>query len=88
VLHDLAIVVDIDVPAGRVAELIKSSAMVRDARLFDEYEGPSLPAGKRSLAFEVHFQAPDRTLTETEVADARRRIVRRLEHEVGAVLRG
>ena len=58
------------------------------ARLFDVYEGPSLPEGKRSLAFAVHFQSPDKTLTDAEVADARRRLVRRLEHEIGAELRG
>jgi len=34
------------------------------------------------------IQALDRTLTDGEVADARRRIIRRLEHEFGAELRG
>ena len=57
-------------------------------RLFDVYEGAPLPEGKRSLAYAVQFQSPDETLTDAEVADARRRIVRRLEHEVGAELRG
>jgi phenylalanyl-tRNA synthetase beta subunit len=36
----------------------------------------------------VQFQAHDRTLTDAEVADARNRIVRRLQHELGAELRG
>jgi phenylalanyl-tRNA synthetase beta subunit len=36
----------------------------------------------------VQFQSLEKTLTDNEVADARRRIVRRLEHEVGAELRG
>jgi phenylalanyl-tRNA synthetase beta subunit len=36
----------------------------------------------------VRFQSLDKTLTETDVADARRRIVRRLERELGAELRG
>jgi phenylalanyl-tRNA synthetase beta chain len=61
---------------------------VVEASLFDVYEGPPLPEGKRSLAFAVQFQSQDRTLTDAEVADARRRIVRRLEHEIGAELRG
>ena len=58
------------------------------ATLFDVYEGPPLPEGKRSLAYAVHFQSLDKTLTDQEVADARGRIVRRLQHEVGAELRG
>ncbi len=88
VMQDLAFVVDRPVPARKVQQLIESNSLVAEARLFDTYEGPPLPEGKRSLAFAVHFQAPDRTLTDAEVADARRRIERRLERELGAELRG
>ncbi len=88
VIQDLAVIVDTSVPAAKVALLIKSSALVSDARLFDVYDGAPLAAGKRSLAYQVYFQARDRTLTEGEAADARRRIVRRLERELGAELRG
>jgi phenylalanyl-tRNA synthetase beta chain len=88
VIQDIALLVDTSVPAGHVESLVRGSGLVADARLFDVYEGAPLPAGKRSLAYAVHFQAPDRTLTEAEVADARRRLVRRLERELGAELRG
>jgi phenylalanyl-tRNA synthetase beta chain len=88
VIQDIAVVVDADVPAARVHQIIAGSSLVTRADLFDVYEGAPLPRGKRSLAYAVHFQAPDRTLTDDEVAEARRRIVRRLEREVGAELRG
>jgi phenylalanyl-tRNA synthetase beta chain len=88
VIQDLALIVDSSVPEAKVHELIESGAMVARAALFDVYQGPPLAHGKRSLAYAVHFQAPDRTLTDADVADARRRIVRRLEREVGAELRG
>ncbi len=88
VIQDIALLVDTDVPAARVESIIASNALVLEARPFDVYEGPPLPPGKRSLAFAVHFQALDRTLTDAEVAEARGRIVRRLEHELGAELRG
>jgi phenylalanyl-tRNA synthetase beta chain len=88
VIQDIAVLVDADVPAAKVEALIRSSSLVTDARLFDVFEGEPLPRGKRSLAFAVHFQSPERTLTESEVAEARRRIVRRLERELGAELRG
>jgi phenylalanyl-tRNA synthetase beta chain len=88
VIQDLALLVDVTVPAARVTAAIASSALVAQATLFDVYEGPPLPQGKRSLAYQLHFQALDKTLTDQEVADARRRIVRRLEHEFGAELRG
>jgi phenylalanyl-tRNA synthetase beta chain len=88
VIQDIALLVDAAVPAAQVTEAIVSSALVTEARLFDVYEGPPLPAGKRSLAFQVQFQSAEKTLTDAEVADARRRLVRRLEHELGAELRG
>ncbi len=88
VMQDIALVVDGAAGAAKVHEIIESSALVARADLFDVYEGAPLPEGKRSLAYAVQFQAPDRTLTEAEVADARRRIIRRLEREVGAELRG
>ncbi len=88
VIQDLALLVDAAVAAARVTDAIASSALVTQATLFDVYEGPPLAEGKRSLAYAVHFQALDKTLTDQEVADARRRIMRRLEHEFGAELRG
>ena len=88
VTQDIALIVDAAVPAAQVQTLIESNALVTAAQVFDVYEGAPLPGGKRSLAFAVHFQSPDKTLTDAEVADARRRIVRRLEHELGAELRG
>lgn len=88
VIQDLAILVDVSVPAAGVTQAIQSSALVGGVNLFDVYEGVPLPQGKRSLAFQVYFQAPDKTLTDREVADARGRIVRRLQHEFGAELRG
>ena len=88
VIQDIALLVDIAVPAAKVASIIESNSLVARVNLFDVYEGAPLPAGKRSLAFAVHFQSPEKTLTDNEVADARRRIVRRLEHEAGAELRG
>ena len=84
----MALLVDASVAAARVTEVIASSALVTQATLFDVYEGAPLPEGKRSLAYAVHFQALDKTLTDHEVADARGRIVRRLQHEFGAELRG
>ncbi|MPZ48702.1 MAG: phenylalanine--tRNA ligase subunit beta [Dehalococcoidia bacterium] len=88
VTQDIALLVDAAVAASRVQELIASSNLVAEVRLFDVFEGPPLPEGKRSLAFAVHFQSNEKTLTDADVASARERIVRRLQHELGAELRG
>jgi len=90
VYEDLAVVVDEDVPAAEVCNLIlqTGSALVRSAVLFDRYRGKQIEPGKKSLAFRLTYQAPDRTLTDREVARLREKIVRRLERELKATLRG
>jgi len=89
VLEDLALVVDEDLPAERVAALIAEAGgtLVSRVRLFDVYRGQQIGQGKKSLAYNLTYQAADRTLTDEEVAQIRQRIVRRLEQELGAKLR-
>ncbi len=89
VLEDLAVVVDESVAAGRVAELIRQTGgkVVADVRLFDVYRGEKVGAGKKSLAYSITYQAPDKTLSDKDVAGIRTRILRQLEQELGAALR-
>jgi len=89
VVQDLAIIVDEVVPAQQVLDLIRAAGgqLVRGALLFDLYRGAPIPAGKKSLAYSLTYQADDRTLTDAEVARVRGRIVERLKRELGAELR-
>jgi phenylalanyl-tRNA synthetase beta chain len=89
VVQDIAVVVDIGVPAARVAETVRQAAggILADLSLFDVYQGEPIPAGKKSLAYSLTYQAPDRTLTDEEVARTRERIVQRLAKELGVTLR-
>jgi phenylalanyl-tRNA synthetase beta chain len=90
VLEDLAVVVDENLPAERVEQVIRQAGgkTVAQVRLFDIYRGEQIGAGLKSLAYSLTYQAPDRTLTDQEAAQARQRIIRRLEQELGAKLRG
>ena len=85
--RDLALVVPVEVPAGRVTELILRNRLVRSAELFDIYSGENVAPGTRSLAFHVQFQAGDRTLTNEEVGRSLDGLLRMLEREAGATLR-
>jgi len=57
-------------------------------RLFDTYRGEGVREGHRSLAYRVRLQAVDRTLTETEIADARDRLIAAVRSRFPAHLRG
>jgi len=89
VYEDLAVVVDEGIPAIQVAALIRQTGgkQLADVQLFDIYRGKQIPAGKKSLAYALTFQAADRTLTDQDTSKLRARIVRRLEQELGATLR-
>ncbi|MEX2143796.1 MAG: phenylalanine--tRNA ligase subunit beta [Anaerolineales bacterium] len=89
VLEDLAIVVDESLPAGQVDALIRQTGgkLLAGLALFDVYRGAQLGAGKKSLAYQLTYQHPQRTLTDEEVAKLRERIVKRLEQELSAKLR-
>lgn len=88
VLEDIAVIVDESVPAARVASLIEQTGgkTVTQVRLFDVYRDEKIGAGKKSLAYSLTYQS-DKTMTDAEAAAIRNKIVKRLEHEVGAKLR-
>jgi phenylalanyl-tRNA synthetase beta chain len=89
VLEDLALVVDEEIPAGRVADLIQQAGgrIVTNITLFDVYRGEQIGKGKKSLAYSLTYQSSDKTLTDNDVAQLRQRIIRRLDQELGARLR-
>jgi len=89
VKEDIAVVLDDSIPAERVVEVIRQAGgrLLADVRLFDIFRGGQIGAGKKSMAYSLTYQSPDRTLTDTEAAQVRQRIIRRLEQELEAKLR-
>ena len=90
VQRDLALVVADDVTVAQVEAAIRGMEVPWLARvqLFDVYSGSQVGAGRRSLAFGLTFQAPDRTLTDAEVNEQHARVVRELGRRLGAEVRG
>ncbi|MGN6253608.1 MAG: phenylalanine--tRNA ligase subunit beta [Solirubrobacterales bacterium] len=88
VYQDLAVVVAADTPASTVRDAVLAGGgeLLQAAAVFDLYEGEQLGEGRKSLAFELEFRAPDRTLTDEDVAGLREAIKARLE-ELGGTLR-
>ncbi len=89
VLEDIALILDESIPAAKVEALIRQTGgkVLTAVQLFDVYRGEQIGAGKKSLAYSLTYQA-EKTLTDKEAADIRNKIVRRLERELGAKLRG
>lgn len=89
VLEDLAFVVEEDTQVQEVVELIQEAGgeTVSEVVLFDVYRGGQAGEGKKSLAFNIKYQTPDRTMTDQEVSQIRAKIVKHLEEKCGAQLR-
>jgi phenylalanyl-tRNA synthetase beta chain len=88
VLQDIAVTVPEEVPAARLAEVVRAGAgdLLAALRVFDLYRGEQVGEGKKSLALRLEFRAPDRTLTDEEVAERRAAIEAGLE-SIGGQLR-
>ncbi len=89
ITRDLALVAPDTVPGQRILEVMRVAGgdIVKEIALFDVYQGRQIPAGYRSLAYSILYQAEDRTLTDSEVEAAEEGIIARLEAELGITRR-
>jgi phenylalanyl-tRNA synthetase beta chain len=89
VKQDLAFVVDEDVAAGDLVSAAHEAVPeLAEMRVFDVYRGEQIDERRKSIAFRVAFQSPERTLSDDDAAALRDRIVAALGDRFGAVLRG
>jgi len=88
--RDFAFVLDADVEALNVVNAAAGAdkSLIEEVRVFDEFVGGSLGAGKKSLAITVRLQPMDRTLTDDEIEAVGRKIVEKVEKATGGTLRG
>ncbi len=87
--RDLAVVVDLDVTAERVRAVVREAIgeLCTDVRVFDEYRGPQVGEGKKSLAVRAIIQRYDATITDEEADAAMQRALEALRDAVGAAIR-
>jgi phenylalanyl-tRNA synthetase beta chain len=90
VRRDVAFSVGSEMPAEVMQQAIRASAgeLLQRVELFDMYQGDELTAGTKSLAFTLELMSRDRTLTDAEIDAVVQRVVRHVERECRATLRG
>jgi phenylalanyl-tRNA synthetase beta chain len=85
VREDLAVIVSDSVSAAEVLAVVRRAGepLLVGAEVFDVYrDAERIGAGDVSLALRLRFRAPDRTLTDEEVAARRRKIASVLSEQV------
>ncbi|WP_416827664.1 phenylalanine--tRNA ligase subunit beta [Ectobacillus polymachus] len=89
ITRDIALVVDKSTLAADVqAVIIKAGGkLLKEALLFDLYDGEKMEEGKKSLAFSLCYYDPERTLTDEEVTEAHELVLQAVEETFHAQLR-
>jgi len=87
--RDFAFLVNVEQSAGEMILMIQNldKKLIRDVCLFDVYSGDKIEQGKKSLAFNVIFQADDRTLRDNEINALSSNIIDNMAKKYGAALR-
>ncbi len=87
--RDLAVVVDVDIGADAVLEVVREAAgeLLQELVIFDIYQGQGVEKGRKSMAFGLILQDYSRTLTEDDIESAVGRITEGLGKKLGASLR-
>ena len=87
--RDIAIQMPKDLPASSVESEIKKAGgeLLKEVRVFDVFEGGTLPADQRSVAFRMVFQAQDATLEDQKINEVRDKVVKAVTEKFGVTLR-
>lgn len=88
--RDIAVVVPDAVLAEQLEREIRAAGgdLLVGVDLFDVYTGENIPAGTKSLAYALTYQAPDRTLSDKEIQKLHEKVESRLRHVLKAQIRG
>src|SRR5699024_6504241 len=89
ILRDIAFVVDEKVLAGDIQSEIKSlgASLVKHVEAFDVYTGDNIKENEKSIAFNVHYQDPEKTLTDEEVDASFKKITETVNEKFGVYVR-
>jgi phenylalanyl-tRNA synthetase beta chain len=87
VVQDIAVTVAEEVSAAELGSAVRAGGgeLLQSVRIFDLYRGDQVGENRKSVALRLEFRAPDRTLTDAEVAERRAEIESALSGIGGAL---
>ena len=89
VKRDIALTVEKSITYGSVEDILKSCAgkLINSFELIDIYEGEQIDANKKSITFSLEFSSIEKTLTDEEINQTMKKLLKELHAKVGAELR-
>ena len=87
--RDIAVVVPLEVTNAELEAVIRAHGgeLLKDVKVFDIYTGKQVAEGCKSMAFNLTYQAADRTLTDAEVDASMKTVIAKVAEEYKAELR-
>ncbi|MEN9697160.1 MAG: hypothetical protein RLZ56_581 [Bacteroidota bacterium] len=87
--RDLALVIDKATPFASIQSSIADAKLnaLTATRVFDIFESDKLGAGKKSVAINFVFNAPDKTLTDVEIDAMMKKLIELFEKNIQAEIR-
>ncbi len=88
VSRDFAFVIDETVAASTLISTIKKiDPLIKQVYIFDIYQGPGVPTGKKSVGIRIRLEPQTQTFTEEEIKTLSDRIVETIQKTTGGLLR-
>lgn len=90
IYRDCAFVLDSNIESYQVVKVIKEngSNLLHNVKLFDIFQSESLGTGKKSIAFQLEYYDPAKTLTEEDIETVFAKVIKSVEQKFNAQLRG
>ncbi len=81
VMRDISMVVPKDIRVGQIEKMLaqRGGKILESYKLFDIYEGSQIKEGFKSVAYSITFRAKDRTLEESDISAAMKKILNGLQ---------
>ena len=87
--RDISFIVESQIPGGDIIEYVTrvDDSLVKKVQVFDVYQSDRIGMSKKSIGMRITYQSENRTLTEREVNDIHKKIIRLIENRFGATVR-
>jgi phenylalanyl-tRNA synthetase beta chain len=89
VKRDLSVVIDKAMNFEKIEGLVRSAnkQLIKSTSVFDVYQGDKIDSGKKAYALSIILQDENQTLTDSVIDKTMDNIIRKLEAEIGAIIR-
>ncbi|MBI28504.1 MAG: Phenylalanine--tRNA ligase beta subunit [Alphaproteobacteria bacterium MarineAlpha5_Bin11] len=87
--RDFAFIVDKGINSNKITDAIKKThkELIKDIRIFDIFEGDTIPDGKKSVAIKIIMQPEMQTFTDKDIENISNKIIENVKFATGGSIR-